>query len=482
MKKYLEYTSEKSSKFWKIEVDEKTHIISYGKIGTNGQTNTKEFTTVEAAIKEGEKLVKAKLKKGYLILNQEEDSQKKWFERLNHKIFTIYKAAILKYPIKEYKYIQLNWTGQGFALGLSPNPRDGYHEYIDNGDWHNEDETSLESVYRQLENIPYEKYDEEDDCEYEVDFEREEWPKDSSDCFELECFLINVGLGLTYIRLEKDKEVKKYLDKIEVIKIISSDRVLGSFTYNSPDKDTQKNVVQDLLKNDKERELILDLWGKEAKKTGLKFLKHFQREVTKIKDIPAITLKEAHEQASDLRDRYRNEDVIEVLQPVLERVLNNSETKNPELIEKCCNIMGEASIDNRNGCKESIYWFQKGIEFVPNGRCAISLMSLYELDIDDDIALVAFCENHLQRINLEDNVNHTFECYRHLGRGYLSLNNKEKAVSTYQIILDFLTRMNKTSLIEYAAKDLRKIEDWFDEYKIAIEILTWFKIPEIEVD
>ena len=52
----------------------------------------------------------------------------KWFDRLSHEIFTIYKKSILEYPLDEYRYIQLNWTGSKFALGLSTNTRDGYYE------------------------------------------------------------------------------------------------------------------------------------------------------------------------------------------------------------------------------------------------------------------------------------------------------------------------------------------------------------------
>ncbi|MGH1339241.1 MAG: WGR domain-containing protein [Aureispira sp.] len=65
MKKYLEYNDEQSSKFWKIEMKGLTHFVTYGKIGTNGQQKTKVFDQEEEATNAAEKLIAAKLKKGY---------------------------------------------------------------------------------------------------------------------------------------------------------------------------------------------------------------------------------------------------------------------------------------------------------------------------------------------------------------------------------------------------------------------------------
>ncbi len=66
MKKHLEYNDNKSHKFWKIEVFDNTFTVTYGKIGTDGQSKTKEFETDEKVAAEAEKLVKQKLKKGYV--------------------------------------------------------------------------------------------------------------------------------------------------------------------------------------------------------------------------------------------------------------------------------------------------------------------------------------------------------------------------------------------------------------------------------
>jgi predicted DNA-binding WGR domain protein len=66
MKKYLEYNDEKSSKFWEIQVDGNIHTVRYGKTGVSGQTKTKTFTDESEAIKDAEKLVSTKVKKGYV--------------------------------------------------------------------------------------------------------------------------------------------------------------------------------------------------------------------------------------------------------------------------------------------------------------------------------------------------------------------------------------------------------------------------------
>jgi predicted DNA-binding WGR domain protein len=69
---YLEFTGEdktrgvaESSKFWQVTREGEKLIIVFGKIGTNGQTTEKSFSTAEEASSEMEKLIKSKLKKGY---------------------------------------------------------------------------------------------------------------------------------------------------------------------------------------------------------------------------------------------------------------------------------------------------------------------------------------------------------------------------------------------------------------------------------
>ncbi len=62
---YLQYSDEKSSKFWQIKVEGNTHTVTYGKIGTDGQTKEKTFDDSEAAEKAAIKLIASKRNKGY---------------------------------------------------------------------------------------------------------------------------------------------------------------------------------------------------------------------------------------------------------------------------------------------------------------------------------------------------------------------------------------------------------------------------------
>jgi predicted DNA-binding WGR domain protein len=62
----LQYTDGKSNKFWIITLKGLAHTVQYGRSGTTGQTQTKEFATENEARKSFEKLVAEKLKKGYV--------------------------------------------------------------------------------------------------------------------------------------------------------------------------------------------------------------------------------------------------------------------------------------------------------------------------------------------------------------------------------------------------------------------------------
>ncbi|MCX5748221.1 MAG: WGR domain-containing protein [Proteobacteria bacterium] len=62
---HLEFEEGTSSKFWRARVEGKTLYVNYGKIGSNGQTQVKDFPSPAGAEKEFDKLVAEKRKKGY---------------------------------------------------------------------------------------------------------------------------------------------------------------------------------------------------------------------------------------------------------------------------------------------------------------------------------------------------------------------------------------------------------------------------------
>lgn len=74
MEKSLVCKNTFSNKFWKIKVQDNFFIVSYGKVGTAGSINTKEFASAEICLKEAKKLIQSKLKKGYREVGAEEET------------------------------------------------------------------------------------------------------------------------------------------------------------------------------------------------------------------------------------------------------------------------------------------------------------------------------------------------------------------------------------------------------------------------
>ncbi|MCI0361805.1 MAG: WGR domain-containing protein [Planctomycetaceae bacterium] len=66
MKRRFEFVQGASSKFYEVAVTGKSVGITFGRIGTAGQAQTKQFTDSAAAQKHAEKQIAQKLKKGYV--------------------------------------------------------------------------------------------------------------------------------------------------------------------------------------------------------------------------------------------------------------------------------------------------------------------------------------------------------------------------------------------------------------------------------
>ena len=76
MKRRFEFSDEKSNKFWEIEVIDKSVSVTYGKIGTDGQSVTRKFKSSDAALTEAEKQISEKTKKGYVeVISAPTDSK-----------------------------------------------------------------------------------------------------------------------------------------------------------------------------------------------------------------------------------------------------------------------------------------------------------------------------------------------------------------------------------------------------------------------
>jgi DNA ligase-1 len=65
MKRRFEFVEGNSAKFWEISTNGADVSVTFGRLGTNGQTQTKTLPDAEAAAKHVDKLIGEKTKKGY---------------------------------------------------------------------------------------------------------------------------------------------------------------------------------------------------------------------------------------------------------------------------------------------------------------------------------------------------------------------------------------------------------------------------------
>src|SRR5688500_11031228 len=63
---HLVFIDDKSKKFWRARRDKTDLYVNWGRIGTDGQTQLKEFDSTAACEKEYQKLVESKRAKGYV--------------------------------------------------------------------------------------------------------------------------------------------------------------------------------------------------------------------------------------------------------------------------------------------------------------------------------------------------------------------------------------------------------------------------------
>ncbi len=85
MKRVFVFQDFKSQKFWSIDVQGVNITVNYGKLGTDGQTQVKTFSSPEEAEKNAGKLIAEKTKKGY-VETQEEAAKEMKVEAKKYKI------------------------------------------------------------------------------------------------------------------------------------------------------------------------------------------------------------------------------------------------------------------------------------------------------------------------------------------------------------------------------------------------------------
>lgn len=120
MKRIFIFQDAKSQKFWSIDVEGTGFTVQYGRLGTEGQTSTKNFDTEEKCQKEADKLIAEKTKKGYA---ESTENTVKSAKVESKKYFTHYDSGtsiedlaekILKDPKRaDLKHITLGDWGDG---------------------------------------------------------------------------------------------------------------------------------------------------------------------------------------------------------------------------------------------------------------------------------------------------------------------------------------------------------------------------------
>lgn len=66
MSRRFEFVAGSSAKFWEVAVVGADVVVRFGRLGTEGQSQTKSLADADAARRHAEKLVGDKLKKGYV--------------------------------------------------------------------------------------------------------------------------------------------------------------------------------------------------------------------------------------------------------------------------------------------------------------------------------------------------------------------------------------------------------------------------------
>ena len=126
MKKCLIFKEGNSQKFWNIEAGECDFTVTYGKLGTDGQTSSKTFDSAEKCEKEVEKLISQKLKKGYTeideddLKDQKNDAKKYCFDYDEGDAEALAEKILNEKKLPELKNIIVGSWGESFESSPLP--------------------------------------------------------------------------------------------------------------------------------------------------------------------------------------------------------------------------------------------------------------------------------------------------------------------------------------------------------------------------
>ncbi|EMO33460.1 leucine rich repeat protein [Leptospira santarosai str. HAI821] len=111
MKKYLTYQDEGSNKFWSIDVSGSTFTVTFGKVGSSGQSSVKTFHDEQECLKEAEKLLREKLKKGYVEAEWPEQKTEAVLKFLSDSFHRFLKTKVKDFEESKYAkaFQKINW-------------------------------------------------------------------------------------------------------------------------------------------------------------------------------------------------------------------------------------------------------------------------------------------------------------------------------------------------------------------------------------
>lgn len=79
-----------------------------------------------------------------------------------------------------------------------------------------------------------------------------------------------------YQELEKDEKLKDSFSKIQKKVIVATDRPLQPFSHISASSEERERMIELLIKEEENKNLILDLWEDQLKGKGAKLIENFR--------------------------------------------------------------------------------------------------------------------------------------------------------------------------------------------------------------
>ena len=102
-KRKFELVQGASAKFWHVSQKGKQQVVTYGRIGTDGQTKTKTFDAPSEAKKSANKLIAQKLKKGYVEVGFAGSKKSKTASKKTNVKSIARKSNLKKFDAKQFK-------------------------------------------------------------------------------------------------------------------------------------------------------------------------------------------------------------------------------------------------------------------------------------------------------------------------------------------------------------------------------------------